>query len=101
MLATLIQEKGTAIMLHERLVADVNEMSKEIAFEHYLMALVTNDKTYKIIVIDTENIIPTYVCEVRDAKLVLSAYEARFDMDIDIQNRKENWCMLVTKMVAK
>ncbi|MBC8756318.1 hypothetical protein H2O64_16710 [Kordia sp. YSTF-M3] len=101
MLTTLIQEKGRQMLLHKRLVAGENETAKEIRFENYLIELVTESNTHKIIVIAIERTIPTYVCEVKDEKLFFSAYEARFDIDKDVQDRKDNWCMLVTKILAK
>lgn len=101
MLATLIDEKGKTILLHERLIAGENVIAKEISFEHYLIEFVSQNMTSKIIVIDTEKNIPAYACKEKNGKLSFSAYESRFDIDKDIQDRKDNWCMLVKKILAK
>jgi hypothetical protein len=100
-LATLIQEKGKTILLHERLIAGENQTAKEISFEHYLIEFVSRDTASKIIVIDTERKIPAYSCKVKKGKLSFSAYESRIDSEKDAQDRKDNWCMLVTKILAE
>ncbi|MGH1384542.1 hypothetical protein [Kordia sp.] len=100
-LASLIDKSGHTQMLHERLVADMNEKAKEISFENFLLELVIYDTSSNIIIIDTKNNIPTYFCKIKDDGLYFSAYESRIDTEQDIQHRKDNWCELVSKILKE
>ncbi len=101
MISKLIEEKGKTVMLYERLIASEDEKAKEISFENYVLELVVYDTTSRIVVIDTQKNIPSYFCEIIEDELYFSAYESRIDSEQDMKDRRANWCMLTTKILAK
>lgn len=99
MLTTLIEEKGTTIKLQERLVADKKTVAKEISLGDSYVILLAETNT--IVVIDKKGTIPSYTCYIEEKQLMFSAYEARFDIEMDIDKRKEHWCQLITSVLPK
>lgn len=91
-----IVENNTTVYLHKRVVADTTIMSKELSANNRYLELIEQQNGEKIIVIDPSNKIPPYSCSMENERLILSAYEARFDTENDIKVRNDDWCDLVS-----
>jgi hypothetical protein len=96
-----VKENGTSVMLHERVFSDGETTAIEVSYENFLLELVTYDADSKLIIIDQEDVIPPYFCEIRDTTLYFYAYESRIDSEEDMEIRKQNWCALVSKILKE
>lgn len=94
----VIQNKGVEVLLDDKLVIQKGTKGIELAYENFALEYVehTHDK---LIVVDNTHAIPTFTVSKIDGSIQFSAYASRLDTEQDIQQRKDTWCMLITKVL--
>lgn len=101
LLKAYIIENGSDIILHERIIAGVETVAKEVSFDNKYIELIQHPSGDVILVIDKSKKTPDYTCRLEGDHLKFSAYVSRFDIDKDKESRRSEWCILITKILSK
>jgi len=96
----VVQNEGDEVLLDDKLVIQKGTKGIELVYNNFALECVehTNDK---LIVVDNTYTIPTFTVSKIDGSIKFSAYASRLDSEQDIQQRKDTWCALVTKILEK
>jgi len=97
----VIQNQGETVLLDTKVVAQKNTTAKEVVFENFSLAFVEDNANAAIVIVDATHAIPTYVVSKNAESVDFSAYESRLDTEADVQQRKDTWCMLVSKVLTE
>ncbi|MEM6719603.1 MAG: hypothetical protein AAF611_09825 [Bacteroidota bacterium] len=95
----LIKDQGETILLDTKIVVQKNTIAKEVVYENFTLAFVENNPNAEIVIVDATHTIPTYVVSKNDITVNFSPYESRLDTESDVQQRKDTWCTLVSKIL--
>jgi hypothetical protein len=96
----VVQNQGVEVLLDNKLVIQKGTKATELVFENFALECV-NDTNDRLIVVDNTHAIPTFTVSKIDGNIQFSAYASRLDTEQDIQQRKDTWCMLITKVLQE
>jgi hypothetical protein len=99
-IVSYIENNGKEIKLSDRLLAGSESLSKEISLGDRTIELEEYQDYKRIIIIDnnTNYKTPTYVVSNKENELHFSAYYSRFDTKDDQEQRKVDWCAVISEL---
>lgn len=98
---TFVKDNGKKILLDTKIVIQKGTKATAFELDNFLVATIENEQHTRIIVIDEAHEVPTFTVSVDEKnQLEISAYASRIDSKEDIQQRKDTWCRLVTKILG-
>ncbi|PTX61612.1 hypothetical protein C8N46_104255 [Kordia periserrulae] len=97
---TFVEKKGKETLLDAKIVTQKGTKATVFVVDSFMIAAVGSEEDTRLIVIDETHKNPTFTISVDEENhLDISAYASRIDSEEDIQQRKETWCTLVTKIL--
>ncbi|KAB8153576.1 hypothetical protein EZY14_010095 [Kordia sp. TARA_039_SRF] len=95
-----VKDNGKKMFLDAKIVIQKGTKATALVVDNFLVATIENEQHTQVIVIDKAHEVPTFTVSVDEKnQLDISAYASRIDSKEDIQQRKDTWCTLVTKIL--